>query len=80
MGIPPFALRGCGRQPRQMHFAFVDWCNQGELSMNRDIHNTHKRRELKKQRSRWIRPETIKTAILIMRLIDTFARIISRFL
>jgi len=63
-----------------MHFAFVDWCNQGELSMNRDIHNTHKRRELKKQRSRWIRPETIKIAIFIMRLIDTLERIISRFL
>ena len=48
--------------------------------MNRDTHNTHKRRELKKQRSRWIRPETIKAAILVMRLIDTLERIISSFL
>lgn len=48
--------------------------------MNKDIHNTHKRRELKKQRSRWIRPETIKTAILAMRLIDILVRIISKFL
>lgn len=48
--------------------------------MNNGIQNTHKRRELKKQRSRWIRPETIKTAILVLRLIDIFARIISRFL
>lgn len=48
--------------------------------MNKDIHNTHKRRELKKQRSRWIRPETINAAILVMRLIDILARIISKFL
>ncbi len=48
--------------------------------MNKDIHDTHKRRELKKQRSRWIRPETIKTAIFVLRLIDILARIISRFL
>ena len=48
--------------------------------MHKDIHNTHKRRELKKQRSRWIRPETIKTAILVLRLIDFFARIISKLL
>ena len=48
--------------------------------MNKDIHDTHKRRELKKQRSRWIRPETIKTAIFVLRLIDIFVRIISKFL
>ncbi|WP_200947596.1 MULTISPECIES: hypothetical protein [unclassified Acidovorax] len=48
--------------------------------MNKDIHDTHKRRELKKQRSRWVRPETIKTAILALRLVDILARIISKFL
>ena len=48
--------------------------------MNKDIHDTHKRRELKKQRFRWIRPETIKTAIFVLRLIDILARIISRLL
>lgn len=48
--------------------------------MHKDIHNTHKRRELKKQRSRWICPETIKTAIFVLRLIDVLVRIFSKFL
>ena len=46
----------------------------------KDILNTHKRRESKKQRSRWICPTTIKTAFLVVRLIDMMARIVSRFL
>lgn len=48
--------------------------------MRKDILNTHKRRELKKQRSRWIRPETIKTAFFVLRLIDILIRIIGKLL
>lgn len=43
--------------------------------MKYGIRNTHKRRELKKKRFRWIRPETIKTAFLVLRLIDILVRI-----
>ncbi|RDI14794.1 hypothetical protein DFO48_10154 [Comamonas sp. AG1104] len=48
--------------------------------MPKDILNTHKRRELKKQRSRWIRPETIKTAFFVLRIVDLLIRIICKLL
>lgn len=45
-----------------------------------DFLNAHKRRESKKQRSRWICPSTIKIAFLVVRLIDMVVRIVSKFL
>lgn len=46
--------------------------------MKKDILNTHKRRESKKKRFSWVRPETIKTAFLVLRLVDYAIRIISK--
>lgn len=48
--------------------------------MFKDIQNSHKRRGLEKQRSRLIRPETIKAAFLLLRLIEICIRIISKFI
>lgn len=46
----------------------------------KDFLNTHKRRESKKQGVSWVRPATIKTAFLMLRLIDVVIRVVSRFL
>ncbi len=44
----------------------------------KDVLKSHKRRELKKQGSGWFSPATIRTALLVLRLIEVVARIINR--
>jgi len=46
----------------------------------KDFLNSHKRRESKKQGAGWVRPATIKTAFLMLRLIDLAIRVVCRFL
>lgn len=46
----------------------------------KDFLNAHKRRESKKQGAGGVRPATIKTAFLVLRLIDMAIRIVSRLL
>lgn len=44
------------------------------------IDEPHKLRELSKQVTGWIRPATIKTAFVVLRLVDLAIRIIARFM
>lgn len=44
----------------------------------KDVLRSHKRRESKKQGKGWVRPTTIRTALLVLRLVDLVARIINR--
>jgi len=44
------------------------------------ILKSHKRRESKKRNAGWIRPATIKTAFLVLRLIDLVIRIVSKLI
>lgn len=40
--------------------------------------SSHKRRELKKKNAGWIRPATMRTALLLLRLVDVAVRIIDK--
>jgi hypothetical protein len=44
----------------------------------KDVLNSHKRRESKRQDTGWLRPATFKTAAMLLRLIDLAARVIDR--
>jgi hypothetical protein len=44
----------------------------------KDVLKSHKRRELKKQDNGWVQPATIRSALLVLRLIEVVARIINR--
>lgn len=44
----------------------------------KDVLKSHKRRESKKRGTGWVRPTTIRTALVVLRLIDLVARIINR--
>lgn len=44
----------------------------------KDVLKSQKRRESKKRGKGWIRPTTIRTALLVLRLVDLVARIINR--
>jgi len=44
----------------------------------KDVLKSHKRRESKKQSMGWVQPTTIRTALLVLRLVDLVARIINR--
>ena len=44
----------------------------------KDVLKSHKRRESRKQGMDWVRPTTIRTALLVLRLVDLVARIINR--
>lgn len=43
------------------------------------LSSSHKRRESKKKRTGLIQPATIRTALLLLRLIDVVVRIINKF-
>lgn len=42
------------------------------------LSSSHKRRESKKKSTGWIQPTTIRTALLLLRLIDVVVRIINK--
>ena len=44
----------------------------------KDVLKSHKRRESKKRSTGWVRPTTIRTALLVLRLVEVVARIINR--